>query len=121
MEGQSLSHYTIIRQLGAGGMGEVYLAEDTKLKRSVALKVLPESLRHDPQRLRRFQTEAEVAAKLNHPNIATIHSIEDDDDVLFITMEYVEGQTLKDHIPKGGRLRSRASTSLNVRSVFASP
>ncbi len=68
-------------------MGEVYLAEDTKLKREVAIKFLPEDLRHDPERLRRFRTEAEAAAKLNHPNIATIHSIEEDEAALFYVEE----------------------------------
>ena len=73
-EGQSLSHYKIIRPLGKGAMGEVYLAEDTKLKREVALKFLPESVCNDTERLRRFRTEAEAAAKLNHPNLATTHA-----------------------------------------------
>ncbi|MBI4551753.1 MAG: protein kinase [Candidatus Latescibacteria bacterium] len=77
MIGMMLAHYHIIRKLGQGGMGEVYLAEDTRLKRQVALKVLPEALRRDPEQLRRFRTEAEAAAKLNHPNIATIYSIEE--------------------------------------------
>ena len=76
-ENSTIGHYSIIRPLGKGGLGEVYLAEDTKLKREVALKVLPESVRSDPEPLRRFRTEAEAAAKLNHPNIATIHSIEE--------------------------------------------
>jgi serine/threonine protein kinase/Tol biopolymer transport system component len=77
MVGQLLSHYAILRQLGKGGMGEVYLAEDLHLKRPVALKVLPEALRQDHARLTRFRTEAEAAAQLNHPNIATIYSIEE--------------------------------------------
>ncbi|MBI4551208.1 MAG: serine/threonine protein kinase, partial [Candidatus Latescibacteria bacterium] len=102
MLGPTLSHYRIIRQLGQGGMGEVYLAEDLNLKRQVALKVLPEAVRNDPERLRRFRTEAEAAAKLNHPNIAQIYSIEEADGVLFITMEYVDGQTLHVHIPPDG-------------------
>ena len=83
-------------------MGEVYLAEDTKLKREVALKVLPESVRSDPERLRRLRTEAEAAAKLNHLNIATIYSIEEAVGQTFITMEYVDGKTLSEHIPDDG-------------------
>jgi eukaryotic-like serine/threonine-protein kinase len=100
--GQTLAHYEIIRPLGKGGMGEVYLAQDTKLKREVAIKVLPDSVRSDAERLKRFRREAEAAAKLNHPNIATIHSIEEDQGELFITMEYVDGKTLAEHIPSGG-------------------
>jgi serine/threonine-protein kinase len=138
MTGQIIAHYRILRLLGKGGMGEVYLAEDTRLKRSVALKLLPESLRQDSERLRRFRIEAEAAAKLNHPHIATIYSIEEaapaveaagraphravsqppaDDrrhdvgaknfsplqtPILFITMEYVDGQPLSAHIPPDG-------------------
>ena len=85
-------------------MGEVYLAEDTKLKREVAIKFLPEALRHDSERLRRFRTEAEAAAKLNHPNIATIYSIEEveADGTMCITMEYVDGETLSSRIGKAG-------------------
>jgi eukaryotic-like serine/threonine-protein kinase len=100
--GQTLTHYEIISALGKGGMGEVYLAQDTRLKREVAIKVLPDSVRRDPERLKRFRREAEAAAKLNHPNIATIHSIEEDQGELFITMEYVDGKTLVDHIPSTG-------------------
>ena len=131
MVGTTLSHYRIIRQLGKGGMGEVYLAEDTRLNREVAVKVLPESLRNNPERLARFRREAEVAAKLKHPNIATIHALEEavpEDDgtgdgdvsvrarhaspqrehpdghasILFIVMEYVEGEPLTARIPSGG-------------------
>ena len=100
--GTTIGHYTITRPLGKGGMGEVYLADDTKLKREVALKFLPEAVQNDPGRLRRFRTEAEAAAKLNHPNIATIHSIEEADDQIFITMEYVDGQPLSASIPNDG-------------------
>lgn len=93
-EGQNIGHYTIIRQLGKGGMGEVYLAEDTKLRREVAIKVLPERLRNNQERLRRFRREAEAAAKLKHNNIATIYALEDFDDLTCIVMEHVEGDRL---------------------------
>ena len=100
--GTILGHYRIIRLLGKGGMGEVYLAEDTSLRREVAIKVLPASVQDDPERLRRFRREAEAAAKLNHLNIATIYSIEEADGQTFITMEYVEGKPLSAHIPSDG-------------------
>jgi serine/threonine protein kinase len=83
-------------------MGEVYLAEDTRLQREVAIKVLPNQLRHDPDRLSRFRREAQAAARLKHPNIATIHALEEFDDELLITMEYVEGRPLKALIPPEG-------------------
>ena len=103
----TIGHYTILRPLGAGGMGEVYLAEDTRLKRQVAVKVLPERLRSNEGRLKRFRREAEAAASLNHPNIAHIYALEefpdpDGEQQLLITMEHVEGKTLKDAIPEGG-------------------
>lgn len=98
----TIGHYKILRPLGAGGMGEVYLAHDTKLDRDVAVKVLPESLRNDPERLARFRREAKAAASLQHPNIGTIFALEEVDDQLFIVMEYVDGQTLAEAIPEGG-------------------
>jgi eukaryotic-like serine/threonine-protein kinase len=100
--GTDIGHYNILRPLGAGGMGEVYLAHDTKLDRDVAVKVLPESLRSDPERLARFRREAKAAASLQHPNIGTIFALEEIDDSLFIAMEYVDGQTLAEAIPDGG-------------------
>ena len=76
MIGQTLSHYHIIEKIGEGGMGEVYRAEDTNLSREVAIKVLPDRFTEDPQRLARFEREAQLLASLNHPNIAAIHSFE---------------------------------------------
>ena len=101
-ENTVIGHYRIIRPLGKGGMGEVYLAEDTRLKREVAIKVLPERLRSDLDRLKRFRREAEAAASLKHNNIATIYSLEEIDDQLLIVMEHVEGESLKDRIPDDG-------------------
>ncbi|MBT5876146.1 MAG: protein kinase [Candidatus Latescibacteria bacterium] len=102
MIGKTLLHYTIIRTLGEGGMGEVYLAEDGKLKREVALKVLPEAWRKDSGRLKRLRREAEAAARLKHPNIATLYALEEDGDTAFITMEYVEGRPLHDFVSEEG-------------------
>jgi len=102
MIGQTVSHYRILRSLGAGGMGEVYLAEDTKLGRQVALKVLASETASDPDRRARFEREARAIAALNHPGIVTIHSVEEHQGLLFITMELVEGQTLAQYIPAAG-------------------
>jgi serine/threonine-protein kinase len=90
-----LGHYRILEKLGAGGMGEVYLAEDSKLGRKIALKVLPPELAASPERLSRFEGEAKAVAALNHPNIVTVYSVEEADGVPFITMELVQGKTLK--------------------------
>jgi eukaryotic-like serine/threonine-protein kinase len=102
MVGHTLSHYRIVRPLGAGGMGEVFLAEDTKLGRQVALKVLARDSAHDPDRRARFEREARAIAALNHPGIVTIHSVEEVQGLLFITMELVDGTTLIEHIPSAG-------------------
>jgi serine/threonine protein kinase len=96
--GRSLGHYAIQGLLGAGGMGEVYAAEDTRLKRRVALKVLPDSVAHDETRRLRFEREAQSVAALNHPNIVTLHSVEQVDGTVFLTMELVEGRTLSESI-----------------------
>ena len=100
--GTTLGHYRVLFRLGAGGMGEVWVADDTTLKRKVALKVLPAAVAADPERLARFQREAEVVAALSHPNIVTIYSIEQDGDTRFLTMELIEGQSLDKAIPRGG-------------------
>ena len=97
-----LGAYEIVSQIGAGGMGEVYRAHDPKLKRDVALKILPAQTASDPERRARFEREAQTIAALNHPNIVTIYSVEDADGELFLTMEMVEGQPLDQLIVKGG-------------------
>ena len=95
MVSQVLSHYKIVHKIGAGGMGEVYLAEDTTLRRQVALKLLPVHLTGDRERLRRFQQEARAASALNHPNILTIHEVDQADGFHFIVTEFIEGKTLR--------------------------
>ena len=101
MVGTTISHYKVLEKIGQGGMGEVYRAEDTNLSRDVAIKVLPEQFTKDPQRLARFEREAKLLASLNHPNIAAIYGFEEADDVRFLAMELVEGETLAERVAKG--------------------
>ena len=100
--GTRLAHYEILGLLGAGGMGQVYRARDTKLQRDVALKLLPPDTAADPERRQRFEREARAVAALNHPNIVTIHSVDEVDGRVFLTMELVSGQPLSELIGRGG-------------------
>jgi TolB-like protein/Tfp pilus assembly protein PilF len=107
LAGDKLGTYEIVAPIGAGGMGEVYRAVDTKLGREIALKILPADMASDPERLARFHREARAAAALNHPNIVTLFSVEQAGGVHFLTMELVEGQPLKDLIPPHGMPAAR--------------
>jgi len=99
--GKTLSHYEIRDSLGAGGMGEVYRARDTKLDRDVAIKVLPDELAADPDRLARFEREAKLLAALSHANIGAIHGLEESDGIRFLVLELIEGETLEQRLRKG--------------------
>ena len=99
--GQTISHYRIVEKIGQGGMGEVYLADDTTLDRKVALKFLPEAFTSDTERMARFEREAKLLASLNHPNIAGIYGLEQADGNRFLVLEYVEGETLQVRLSKG--------------------
>src|SRR5262249_36716123 len=99
--GSRLGPYEVQSAIGAGGMGEVYRAHDTKLGRDVALKILPESFTHDPDRVARFRREAQVLASLNHPHIAAIYGLEEAEGVSALVLELVDGPTLADRIAQG--------------------
>src|ERR1043165_6485748 len=102
--GKRLGPYEVASLIGSGGMGEVYQAHDSKLGRDVAIKVLPEQFARDPERLARFQREAKLLAALNHPNIATIHGLEQSGDIHYLVMELVAGENLRDQILRDGAL-----------------
>src|SRR5574341_217706 len=99
--GKKIGPYEIRAKLGAGGMGEVYVARDTLLERDVAVKILPDLFADDPGRQARFKREARMLAALNHPNIANIHGLEDDGDTRALVMELVEGEDLAERIARG--------------------
>ena len=116
--GQTISHYQVVREIGSGGMGEVYLAQDTRLGRPVALKLLPSYLSKDEDRLRRFEQEAQAASALNHPNVCVIYEVgETEDDRHYMAMEYVDGVTLRQHMTE---TRLKLSEVLNVAVQVAS-
>ena len=116
--GQQIGSYQILSLLGAGGMGVVYKARDTRLKRSVAIKVLPARQVNDPERKRRFIQEARAASALNHPNIITIYDIGSESGIDFVVMEYVAGKTLDQMIPRKG-LRLNETLKLAVQMADA--
>jgi len=116
MIGKTISHYKIIEKIGEGGMGVVYKAEDTKLKRTVALKFLPSHLTKNETDLARFLQEAQSAAALNHPNVCVIHEVHDEGENPFIVMEYVEGETIRQKIKeKRKKISVPSKANINKR------
>src|SRR5262249_47716695 len=99
--GRQIGSYTVLSLLGAGGMGEVYRAKDQKLEREVAIKVLPQAVVHDSDRLSRFRREAQILAPVNHPNIATVYGVEESQDLYALVMELVPGTTLAERLTGG--------------------
>ncbi|MDQ3174041.1 MAG: serine/threonine protein kinase, partial [Acidobacteriota bacterium] len=115
----TLSHYRIVSKIGEGGMGEVYLAQDTKLDRKVALKILPADVAAHPDRMKRFVQEAKAASALNHPNIITIHEIGETDSGHFIGTEFIDGETLRELMHRGGvKMRDTLDIVVQVASAL---
>src|SRR2546427_7802978 len=117
--GTRLGSHEVLALLGQGGMGEVYQAHDTKLGRDVAIKVLPEAFAHDPQRLSRFQREAKLLASLNHPNIATIHGLEESNGTHYLVMELVPGETLREQVAREGAVPVEEALKIAVQIAEA--
>ena len=123
MKGETILHYRILEKIGEGGMGEVYLARDTKLDRNVALKFLPKEFTKNKDARDRFKREAKAAAALNHVNIVTIYEVNEYEDQTYIAMEHVDGRTLKDMISDPGSRRAvplPIDTVLNIATQIAS-
>ncbi len=120
MIAKSILHYKILEKLGEGGMGIVYLAEDTKLKREVAIKFLPRHIAMNGEECERFKTEAQAAAALNHPNVAHIYAIEETDDEMFIVMEFIDGKELKEIVGASGSVAQDIITIIDYAAQIAS-
>jgi eukaryotic-like serine/threonine-protein kinase len=118
--GARLNQYEVTAQLGAGGMGEVYCARDTRLQRNVAIKILPSLFATDTERLTRFEREAQVLASLNHPHIAQIYGVEESAGVLALVMELVDGPTLAELIAAAGGI-SRAASQVTAPQLLRRP
>lgn len=122
VSGEQLGAYTLLERIGAGGMGEVWKGEDTRLGRMVAIKILPQRIANDSEAIARMRREARPAAQLSHPNIATIHSFEETGGRLFIVMEYVDGEPLTKRIERGPMpesLRQRRQEDVEIERTAA--